>query len=75
MLSAHLLKTFPAKKHLPVTSSLCLMSTPDALLGMLGHRYREVYNQQAEKQMSEQSEGPPIRVCWDKWGNHRLCTA
>ncbi len=37
------------------------MSTPDALLEVMGQRYREVYNQQAEKQMSIQSEGPPIK--------------
>lgn len=41
--------------------SLCLMSTPDALLEVMGQRYREVYNQQAEKQMSIQYEGPPIK--------------
>lgn len=62
MLSAQLLKTFPLRQPCdetsPVTSSLCLMSTPDALLEVMGQRYRKVYNQQAEKQMSEQSDGP-----------------
>lgn len=75
MLSAQLLKTFPLRQPCdetsPVTSSLCLMSTLDALLEVMGQRYREVYNQQAEKQMSEQSDGPALRVCWDEWGNHR----
>lgn len=68
MLSEQLLKTFPLRQPCnetsPVTSSLCLMSTPDALLEVMGQRYRKVYNQQAEKQMSEQSDGPAIRVCW-----------
>lgn len=81
MLSAQLLKTFPLRQPCdetsPVTSSLCLMSTLDALLEVMGQRYREVYNQQAEKQMSEQSDGPALKVCWDEWGNHRtkFCTA
>ncbi len=44
-----------------------LFSMPDVhswrLIRGDGSEYREVYNQQAEKQMSIQSEGPPIRVC------------
>lgn len=44
-------------KLLPVTSSLSLLSTPDTLLEVMCQRYREVYNQQAEKTYVR-------TVCW-----------